>query len=130
VLKVCSDILNATNQGLVTLLGLFDTSAAFDTVDHALLKESLHSGVGVGGALSWFTSSYLTGRSYRVKQVGFMSGQCDLVCGVQQGSVLGPLLSLIYTSNVEKLFARHGFQVHAYADDLQAYTSCLPSHQD
>jgi len=59
-----------------------------------------------------------------------MSGQCDLVCGVPQRSVLAPLLFLIYTSNVEKLFARHGFQVHAYADDLQAYTSCLPSHQD
>jgi len=48
VLKVCSDILNATDQGLVTLLGLFDLCAAFDTVDHAILIESLHTGVGVG----------------------------------------------------------------------------------
>jgi len=56
-----------------------------------------------------------------------MSG---LACGVPQGSVLGPLLFLIYTSNVEKVFARPGFQVYAYADDLQAYISCLPSHQD
>jgi len=51
----------------------------------------------------------MTDQSYQVRQGGSMSGQCDLVCGVPQGSVVGPLLFLIYTSNVEKLFARHGF---------------------
>ena len=51
ILKVCSDILSAADQGHVALLGLFDLSAAFDTADHAILLQCLHIGVGLGGAV-------------------------------------------------------------------------------
>jgi len=51
VLKIVSDILQATDSGKVTLVGLLDMSAAFDTVDHAILLDRLHTTFGVSGTV-------------------------------------------------------------------------------
>ena len=62
VLKVVSDVLTAMDRGQITLLGMFDLSAGFDTVDHAMLLKRLDVGFGIRGtALIWF-ASYQTGR--------------------------------------------------------------------
>ena len=57
VLKVMSDILSAADRGNVTLLGLLDMSAAFDTVDHSILLDRLGTFFGImGTALAWLRS--------------------------------------------------------------------------
>jgi len=63
---VISDILTAADQGRVTLLGLLDMSAAFDTVDHDILLQRLETSFGLTGSVISWLSSFLRGRTQQV----------------------------------------------------------------
>ena len=103
LLKVKHDILMNMNNQEVTLLVLLDLSAAFDTVDHSILLERLQADFGIfGTVLSWF-SSYFSGRSQKVVIDGVYSKKIDLSFSVPQGSCLGPLLFILYTSKLFKI---------------------------
>ena len=66
VLMVVTDILAALDRGQISLLGMFDLSAAFDTVDHSILLRRLEISFGIRGSALECFSSYLTGRSQQV----------------------------------------------------------------
>ena len=76
--------------------GIFkDLRRAFDTVNHEILLIKLvHYGIR-GNILKWFLS-YLNNRKQYVSLNGHSSELLEITCGVPQGSVLGPLLYLIY----------------------------------
>ena len=76
-----------------------DFSKAFDTVNHGILLEKLcHYGIR-GHALDWFIS-YLSNRKQFVAYNGAVSSTKTITCGVPQGSILGPLLLLIYINDL------------------------------
>jgi exonuclease III len=126
VLKVLSDILQAIDSGDLALLALLDLSAAFDTVDHSTLLRRLRTSYGLGGtAISWFVS-YLSGRMQFVRCGAAKSAATLVLCGVPQGSVLGPILFLLYTADLLRLIEKHGLHPHLYADDTQIYGFCRP----
>ena len=91
-----------------------DLSKAFDTLDHnILIKKLAHYGIN-GTPLEWFPS-YLTGRSQYVEIDGVSSNVLSLSTGALQGSILGPLLFLIYMNDIP--YCTKYFNFTLYADD-------------
>ena len=126
LLDILSDVSSAADNGQVTLLGLLDPSSAFDVIDHLILLERLHHDFGFSGQVLNWVRSYLTGRSQRVYFNGISSSVTLLMCGVPQGSVLGPLLFILYTAEILSIVESFGFHAHSYADDLQIYAHSDP----
>jgi len=79
-----------------------------------------------GRVLRWF-SSYINGRTQSVRCGPGKSIPLFLVCGVPRGSVLGPILFLLYTADLIPLIERHALIPHLYADDTQILGFCSPS---
>ena len=127
LLRLLSDIYGAIDRSQLTLLALFDVSAAFDTVDHEILLKRLKISFGVSGTFLCWLESFLHERSLCVVRGSTRSPWVSAPYGLPQGSVLGPLLYLVYTSDLTSLLASYAALAQLYADDVQAYLHCSAS---
>ena len=94
------------------MLVLLDLSAAFDTVDHGILLSRLSKSVGVQGSAYTLFESYLSSRSQFVQIRDTSSSDRQLTSGLPQGSVLGPILYLVYTSPLGAILRCHDVGFH------------------
>lgn len=115
-----NEITSILNKNQIAILLLIDFSKAFDMVDHKILLHKLqHYGIR-GPAYSWF-KSYLEGRTQFVELGGKQSSTMPLKYGVPQGSILGPLLFIIYINDIPEVHRLAKFIL--YADDANIIIS-------
>ena len=103
---------------------LLDLSAAFDAVDHSLLLTLLEQHFGIVGKALDVLRSYLTRHSQCVSVENILSELTELIFGVQQGSVLGPIIFCMYTLPLGAILFHHQLGYHIYADNTQIYLRC------
>ena len=115
------NIVSTVNKGHGVYQILLNLSAAFDTVDHSIILTFLREYVGLGGSAINLFESFLIGRTQCVLVKGVLSKLNELVYGVPQGYVLGPIEFCIYTIRFGAILRHYNIMYYIYADDTQLY---------
>lgn len=98
-----------------------DFQKAFDKVDHKILMDKIAFNGIRGNLLRWFMS-YIFNRTQKVVVNGYESDVVTVTSGVPQGSILGPLLFILFINDIKQCFINSRFLM--YADDIKIYTPC------
>ena len=121
LLRVQSDILQTVASEGGAILVPLDLSAAFETIDHQKLLDLLDYSFGIRGDPTRWFKSYLQDRTRTVQIASSTSEPVTLKYGVQQGSLLGPILLTMYTTPLGNIIRNHSLDFQLYADDTQLY---------
>ena len=121
IMEICENIIDTLNKGSY-ITGLYlDLSKAFGTVDHKILLYKLEQYGIRGTPLTWF-NSYLSNRLQYNLVNGTKSDTMNIRYGVPQGSVLGPLLFLLYTNDIPNCLPEN-HKMRLFADDSNIFIS-------
>ena len=107
------------DRGYINAVVFLDLKKAFDTINHSILLSKLYS-YGVKGNAYELLSSYK--RTQKCAVNGVLSKICTLTCGIPQGTILGPLLFLLYINDLPNCLSNS--QPRMYADDTHLTSAC------
>jgi len=114
LIRIIDELLFNLDDNKVCGFVLVDYCKAFDMVDHAILLDKLNAYGVDGSSLAWF-KSYLSDRRQLVSQAGTMSDMTTVRHGVPQGSILGPLLFIVFINDLPLHVSSS--DIDLYADD-------------
>ena len=120
LLVFLDDVSLSIDEGKCTDAIYLDFSKAFDSVPHQYLINKLKS-YGIGKPLITWLSAFLNGRQQIVKVGSSFSRRAEVLSGVPQGSILGPLLFLIYINDIDDSVFESS--LIKFADDIRLYLS-------
>ena len=115
-------------KGIVISLNLLDLSAAFDSIVHTILFDRLHTFYKINELPLGLFKSYLSVRTHSTKVSSTLSHPADLLFGVPESSVLGPILFSLHKNSISSIIQSYtSIKYHFYIDDTQLYA--YHSHQ-
>jgi len=120
ILQLVDKLNKALDENKVTIGVFLDLSKAFDTIDHHILVTKLEN-YGVRGTVNHWFKSYLQNRSQYTILENTHSNSRQISCGVPQGSILGPLLFLIYINELNMI--TDSVETIMFADDTNLFIS-------
>lgn len=118
LIDLIEDITNSYDKNLSTVGVFIDLKKAFDTINHNILLQKLNH-YGVRGICYQWIKSYLTNRQQYVSYNDTDSDFKNVVCGIPQGSILGPLLFLLYINDLSNISSKLKFIL--FADDTNIF---------
>ena len=127
LIQMCDAWHASMDCGDVSAVVFLDIRKAFDSISHNILLRKMEEQFGVSNVeLKWF-ASYISNREQTCFVNGTMSTSKKIVCGVPQGSILGPLLFLLYINDLPD--SLHDTTPCLYADDTQIFASAKDSEE-
>uniref|UniRef100_A0A672G3Z8 Reverse transcriptase domain-containing protein n=1 Tax=Salarias fasciatus TaxID=181472 RepID=A0A672G3Z8_SALFA len=118
LMELTEEITNAMDNKQFLVSIFVDLQKAFDTLDHEILLQKLYK-YGIRGVAHQWVASYLKDRSQFVEVNDTKSNFCNITCGVPQGSVLGPILFLLYVNDI--VSASNVLKCILFADDTTLF---------
>lgn len=112
--NITNIVYNNLDKGIPIIVAFLDLAKAFDTVNHRLLLDKLYQ-YGIRGSAHRLLNSYLNNRKQRVKVNHTISSYREVKVGVPQGTILGPLLFIIYVNDILESLSKN--TIMSYADD-------------
>ena len=129
LLLALDNIYISIDQGLSTLLDSLDLSAAFDTINHSILINRLHTCYGITSiALAWFRSYAQRSQFVRIGSAKLPITNCNIA--VPQRFLLEPVLFSVYLYPMAQIASAFGLNQQQYADDTQLYIAMSQQIQD
>ena len=127
LIQMCDEWLENMDNGKINGVVFLDIKKAFDSINHRVLLNKMNEQFGIfGSELKWF-ESYLMNRVQQCSINGKLSDKKRINCGVPQGSILGPLLFLLYINDLPDCLRSTASCM--YADDTQIFSSSYDANE-